>query len=798
MKRFALFLIFILIVGSHTWGQTQTISEKTSGFKKYPGYFNFYYDENTEKVWLEIDKFDTEILYLCSRPTGLGAGGLNRNSTGRAQVVKFIRMGKKVMLLQPNYSYRALSDNPTERKDVEDAFGQSIIWGFKVDIAERGKILVDATAFLMRDGQNIASSLQRSTQSSYRLDQSRSALYLKNTKNFPNNTEIESMLTFTSSGGGGTLRGVTANANAITMRLHHSFVKLPDNKYKPRKHDPRSAVGTISYLDFSTPVDQPIRKQYIRRFRLEKKNPNAKVSEPVKPIVYYIDRGVPEPIRTALVDGANWWNEAFEAIGYKNAFQAKVMPEGADPMDIRYNMINWIHYQSRGWSSGGGVTDPRTGEIIKGVVTLGSQRIRQDYLIAQALKGNFEKDKNNSSELLEMALLRIRQLSCHEVGHTLGYNHNYASSVNDRASVMDYPHARIKIKSDGTLDLSDAYTKTVGAWDKVTVAYSYSHFPDGVDENKALDKILTDAFKSGLIFIESSAVHPLTNTWDNGKHPVDELEWKMKVRQIALDTFSEKRIPIGTPMTTLEEPLVLAYLFHRYQIEAASKMVGGQYYNYNLRGDVQKLPEIVPAAEQNRALKAVLSTIYPKNLAIDKKILDLIPPRAPGYRQTREMFPGYTGVTFDPLGAAETIASMTASNLFNADRAARLVDFHARDIKYPGLAEVIEEIITTTWKSTHSNSYHAEIQRTVNHAVLTHLLGLATDKTASPQVRAIALLKLDELKEWLTGQIDTTNDINQKAHFLFGEKMIAQFQKNPESFVPPAPLAIPPGAPIGG
>ena len=800
MKRFVSILIFFVLVLSQTLGQAQTISEKTAGSKKYEGYFNFYIDETKEKIWLEIDKLDTEFLYANAMPTGIGTGGISRNNPGGSRVVKFIRMGQKVMLLQPNYSFRAVSDDLYEQMAVEDAFGKSIIWGFKLEAEEMGKLFVDATSFFLRDAQNTASSLQRLTQNNYKLDLSRSTFYLPRTKNFPNNSEFETILTFTSNGSAGNLRSVVPDPQSITLRQHHSFVKLPDNNYKPRKYDPRACIGAISYKDFATPVDQPIVKRFIQRFRLEKKNPNTKVSEAVKPIIYYIDRGTPEPIRSALIEGANWWNEAFEAIGYKNAFQAKLLPEDADPLDIRYNIVNWVHRQDRGWSFGGGVTDPRTGEIIKGAVTLGSQRVRQDFLIAQALIGNYEKNENNSDEFLKMALLRNRQLSAHEVGHTLGYGHNYASNVNDRSSVMDYPHPLITIKN-GALDLSDAYTRGIGEWDKVMIAYSYSDFPEGADEHKELDKILDKAFSSGLLFLsgqDAGDAHPLTHVWDNGKHPVDELVRVMKVREIALKSFSEKRIPVGTPMATLEEVLVPAYLFHRYQIDAAGTVLGGLYYNHTLRGGVQKDPEIVPADEQKRALKVLLSTLKPENLAIDERILNLIPPRPPGYGQTREMFPGYTGSTFDPLGAAENVANMTISNIFRSSRAARMIEYHARDKKYPGFGEVINQVINSTWKVIHNSSYYSEIQRRVDQVVLTNLIGLAANKNASPQVRALSLLKLDDLKKWLKEKITTISDENQKAHFLFGEKMIEKFQKNPESFIPPAPLAIPPGAPIGG
>jgi hypothetical protein len=567
--------------------------------------------------------------------------------------------------------------------------------------------------------------------------------------------------------------------------------------------DHRSMFGSIDIMDFSAPIDQPLTKRYIRRHRLEKKNPSAEISDPVEPIIYYVDRGAPEPIRTALVEGAAWWNDAFEAIGYRNAFQVKLLPEDADPMDIRYNIINWIHRQTRGWSSGGSITDPRTGEILKAKITLGSQRIRQDYLIALGLVGDYQGRPGETDVMKEMALARIRQLSCHEVGHTLGVGHNYASSVNDRASVMDYPHMRVKVDGSGKIDLSDAYDVGVGAWDKVYIHYGYQDFVDGVDETAALRKILDDAFESGLLYLTNQdaspagGAHPLSNDWDNGTNAVDELVHKMKVRAIALENFGESKVRVGDPLSTLEEVLVPTYLFHRYQIEAAASVIGGLYYNHTVRGGAQEHPKIAPADEQRRALEVLLSTIDSDNLILPDKLLAIMPPRAPGWRHHRECFPGNTGITFDPLGAAETVANITVSALLYPERAARLIEYHARQEDVPGFGDVIDELVDFTWKAESKPGLHGEIQRVVNTVVLVKLMEVAASENTSAQVRAIAWSKLEELKTWLDSRIPSAGNADQTAHFRYGLAQIIRFQTDPAGVKITPPLSPPPGAPIG-
>jgi hypothetical protein len=782
-----------------------TIAAKTAGMEKYAGYFTFYWEAKAGKIWLEIDKWDTEFLYVNSLPAGVGSNdiGLDRGQLGNERIVKFQRIGPKVLLIQPNYAYRAISDNPDERRAVQEAFAQSALWGFEVAAEENDRVLVDASDFYLRDAHDVIGTLKRTNQGAYKLDNSRSAFYLPRTKNFPQNTEVEVMLTFTGDSPGGFVRQVVPTPEAITVRQHHSFIQLPDDNYKPRAFDPRAGFFGISFMDYATPISEPIVKRFISRHRLQKKNPEAAMSEAVEPIVYYLDRGAPEPIRSALMEGAQWWNQAFEAAGYKDAFQVKLLPEDADPMDVRYNVIQWVHRSTRGWSYGSSVTDPRTGEIIKGHVSLGSLRVRQDFLIAEGLLAPYEDGKTVSPAMQEMALARLRQLSAHEVGHTLGLSHNYAASTKDRASVMDYPHPLVKLNGEGAPDLSEAYANGIGEWDKVAIAFGYQDFPASVDEKKSLNDVLQAAMSRGLIFVTdqdarpAGGAHPLAHLWDNGPNAVDELAHVMQVRARALARFGEKNIRGGAPMATLEEALVPMYMYHRYQTEAVAKLAGGLNYTYAARGDGQKATEMIPAPEQRRALEALLRTLQPEALALPERILQLIPPRAYGYERSRETFDTRTGLTFDPLAVAETAASMTIGLLLHPERAARLIEYHSRDNNFPGLGEVIDKLISATWKSSPGAGYHAEIERVVDNVVLYHLMSLSANDDAATQARAMAWLKLDELKNWLTGQAKKSKDESARAHYAFAAAEISQFQTNPQQMRLLRPVEPPAGPPIG-
>ncbi len=805
MFRNMLSILCIMLLCSQVYAQFSTIEVKTQELDRHEGFFTYYWDENSGKIWLEITRFDEEFLIVFSLPAGLGSNdvGLDRGRLGGSKIVKFIRSGPKVFLIQPNYAFRATTNNEFEQKAVDEAFATSVIWGFDIAAIERGAVLVDATNFLLRDGFNAAGTLRSMNQGNFKLDPSRSALLRQNTKNFPLNTEFDVLLTFTGDNPGNFVRSVAPDPSAISLRQHYSLVQLPDDNYKIRVFDPRSGVGGISFMDYATPISEPIVKRFARRHRLEKKYPNAVISEAVEPIVYYVDRGVPEPIRSALIEGAQWWNEAFEAIGYKEAFRVDVMPKDADPMDIRYNVINWVHRSTRGWSYGGGVTDPRTGEILKGHVSLGSLRVRQDFLIAEGLLAPYEDDSDTPLEMEEMALARLRQLSAHEVGHTLGFPHNYYASVNGRASVMDYPHPLVTIDNNGSVNLSDAYDNSIGAWDKVAVAWAYSDYTSGTDESKALNKIITDALDKGMLYITDQdarpqgSAHPYAHLWDNGTNAVDELERVLKVRRRALENFSEKNIRYGMPMATLEEALVPIFLFHRYQLEAAAKVLGGANYFYTLRGDGQKTIEIVPPDEQRRALNMLLRTLTPAELLVEERIMNLIPPRPPFYGQTSELFGSYTGSTFDPLLVVESAANLTVTFLLNRERAARLIEYNARNNDYPGLSEIIDTIIDETWKVNKCEGLIQEAQIVVNNLVLHKLMDLSADNDASTQVRAIASLKIENLHFWIESQTESIVSDSQKAHFFFALHEIELFQNNPAQFKYSQPLNAPAGSPIG-
>lgn len=780
------------------------IQTKVAGMKHAPGYFDFYYDEKQDKLFLVIDKFETEFLYVVSLPAGVGSNdiGLDRGQLGADRIVKFVRSGPKVLMVQPNYNFRAITDNTDERAAVELAFAKSVLWGFTVIAEENTKVLVDASDFYLQDSHDVIGTLRSQQQGNYSLDKSRSAFYAPRTKNFPQNTEVEVTLTFTGQATGAYIRSVAPTPNSVTVREHYSFIQLPDNKYVPRKFDPRSGYYGLSYYDYATPISEPIEKKFISRHRLEKKDPAAAVSEPVKPIVYYLDRGTPEPIRSALLDGARWWNQAFEAAGYKNAWHVEMLPEDADPMDVRYNVIQWVHRSTRGWSYGASVSDPRTGEIIKGHVTLGSLRVRQDFMIAEGLLAPYEDGNTIPKEMQEMALARLRQLSAHEIGHTLGIVHNYSSSTEGRASVMDYPHP-VATLVNGKIDLSNAYDNKIGEWDKVAIAYGYQDFPDGTNENAALEKIIQDGLKSGLTLLSDQdarpmgGAHPYAHLWDNGKDAADELNRVMQVRAVAIKNFGEKNIRAGRPLALLEDVLVPMYFFYRYQSEATVKVIGGQNYRYALRGDGQFSTESIPAAQQLKALDALLAVTDPQSLKLPENLIKMIPPHPLGYSRSREVIRTRTSLVFDPMAMAESASDMIFSSVLDAARATRLVQQHALDAKQPSLESVIDKMITAKIKAVGLTGYDGQLQMTANHALINSLIKLALSKDASSQARAVALFKVEQIKTWLTEKQKTVLSEEWKAHYGFEAMLINQFKNDPKKYETENLLQPPPGQPIG-
>lgn len=837
MRKHALLLSLVMLccalaAGAQERKPPASFTEATRGLQRLEGFLPLYWDAREGRMLLEISRFGEEFLYQVSLPTGVGSNpvGLDRGQLGDTHVVFFERVGPKVLLVQPNYRYRALSDNPEERRAVEESFARSVVWGFKVEATEGARVLVDATSFFLRDAHGVSERLRDAKQGNFKMDGARSAFYLPRTKGFPKNTEVEVTLTFEGEGEIGPLvREVAPTPRAVTVRQHHSFVELPAPGYKPRKLDPRVGVFAVDFYDYATPISEPLEKRWIVRHRLQKKDPSAAISEPAKPIVYYVDRGTPEPIRSALIEGASWWARAFEAAGFRNAFRVEVLPADADPMDVRYNVINWVHRSTRGWAYGSSVIDPRTGEVVKGVVTLDSQRARQDFLIGSGLvpqyaasdRANLSRaqscdfaalpdadyllDSAQANDATAMSLARIRQLSAHEVGHTLGFSHNFAASTYaGRASVMDYPAPLVKIVN-GRLDLSEAYAVGVGEYDIFATRYAYSQFPPGADEERELERILREGVERGMLFISDAdarppgAAHPLANLWDNGDDPVAMLRHEMEVRRIALMQFGLSSIPRGAPLSTLEAKLMPLYLHHRYQLQAAAKSLGGLFYTYAVRTESGPNPsrvrEIVPAARQREALNEILSTIKTEELVIPRRVLELIPPRAFGYDGgTAELFPKRTGPVFDAVGAATIAADLALTELLQHERAARLVEFHGHDPKNPNFGEVVAAIVAATWEQKEErDDYAAAVQRAVQSLTVTRLMDVASNPTAAPQVRAVASDALRRLAEKLR-----SGGPQEAAHRQATIEDIERFLARPEE---PRrrtqPLPRPPGDPIG-
>jgi hypothetical protein len=797
--------LLVCLVAVHAAAQTPSIDEKTKGLQKLDGFVPLYWDSRGGTLWLEVPKFDTEILYITAMSAGLGSNdiGLDRGQLGGEHIVSFKRIGSKVLMIEPNYGYRAVSNNADERRAVEEAFGKSVLYGFTVGAESGERVLVDATNFLLRDVHGVTQSLKPAT---YRLDQSRSAVNMERTKVFPKNTEIDVMLTFTSDGGdeakaagalvGGRVTDVAPSPQSVTVGEHHSFHELPGPGYEPLPFDPRAGAFGISYFDYAAPFSEPIVKRFIARHRLQKKDPSAATSEAVEPIVYYVDRGTPEPIRSALIEGARWWNQAFEAAGYRNAFQVALMPEGADPLDARYNVIQWIHRSTRGWSYGSTVTDPRTGEIIKGHVSLGSLRDRQDYLIAEGLTSPYTNGDETPPELAQFSLARLRQLSAHEVGHTLGYGHNYYDSTAGRISVLDYPHPLVTLRPDGTIDLTDAYAAGIGEWDKISVRYTYGQFAPGTNAAAARQAILDEGAKKDLRYLsnQDTDYNPRVDQWSNGTDPAAELTRMMKIRRAALDRFGETAIRRGWPMAMMEEALVPLFLHHRYQVEAAASALGGQHYIYSLRGDGQEGRKPVPASEQKAALEALAATLKSSELVVPKKALDKIAPRPSGYQRHRELFPRFTGLPFDPVTPGLVAADLTITFALNPERAARLSSQQAYDPSLPSLADVIDRLIAATFDDKPANAYEAIVNRAVERALVDRLMTLA-GQAPMPQVRATASASLRRLQSRMQAPSTAAADA---AHAQLIAADIKRFLERPME--PAKPLAaqdVPPGAPIG-
>jgi hypothetical protein len=782
MKKFL--LSFILI-------SNFSFSQETD----YQGFMDFSYNDDSGKIILEIDNLDNEFLYINSLSRGVGNNdlGLDRGQLGNSRIVYFTKRGNKILLIQPNLRYISNSSNELENKAVEEAFARSVLFGFDIVEKSTDSYKIDLTPFLLNDAHGVSQRLRFSNSGSYSLNKSMSAVDLERTKAFPDNIEFDVLLTFTGNPSGSLVRSVTPTASNLTVNQHHSFVKLPDDNYNKRKFDPRSGSNPFIVYDYSTPIDEKLEQRFIVRHRLNKKNPNDEMSEPEEPIIYYIDNGTPEPVKTALIEGGNWWNQAFESAGYKNAFKIEVLPEDADPMDVRYNLIQWIHRSTRGWSYGASIVDPRTGEIIKGQVSLGSLRVRQDYMILSGLVDN-PNDIQNKSLIKKTSLDRIRQLSAHEIGHTLGFAHNYISSANDRSSVMDYPHPKIDLV-DGKISIADAYAENIGDWDKVSVEYAYSDFPKTKNENNELDKIINEAQKNGLYFLSDSdsrpagSANPFSHLWDNGELPYKELNKLLKVRDLALKNIDLDNLIDGEPYDRIEDILVPIYMLHRYQIEAAAKAIGGVDYLYFVKNNNNDKVKFVDSKIQRKSLESLLSVLKPKNLVLPNNLFDILSPRSFRNPRTRENFVSNTGVTFDYINTSSSLINHTLTFLLNPERMNRINQQNIFGDDILTLENYLAEISISIFDNKKLNTYEESVNKNTSSLYLDHLFMAFNNSRTNDLSKSIILASIMDTMSNLS-----TNPNNYN-RFLINK--IDGFLSNPDQYKPIEKTKIPDGSPIG-
>ena len=795
----------------------------TANSERQSGFIPLYWHANEGRLYAEVTTLNQPLIYYPSLSQGVGSNdlGLDRGRLGGTQLVQFERVGPRLLLVALNTRYRASSNNADERRAVGEAFARSVLWGFDIAAEQDQRLLIDVTDFSQRDSLKLAALLEQAGEGSYAVDPRRSVINLQRSKAFPDNSEIDALVTFVGQPKGKILQTVAPDAAAITLHLHHSFVRLPDDGYTPLAYDPRA--GFIDggeddlFYDYAAPLGQPVKRGYARRHRLEKKHPDRALSEAVEPIVYYVDSGVPEPIRSALVEGASWWNQAFEAAGYIDGFQVKILPPGADPMDVRYNVIQWVHRSTRGWSYGMSVRDPRTQEIIKGHVSLGSLRVRQDYLLAEGLLAPYQPgvDEAEAAKPLEdFALARIRQLSAHEVGHTIGLEHNFAASADDRASVMDYPHPYVTLTDDNKVDVSDAYAVGIGAWDKQAIRWGYSDFPANVDATMARAALMDELLASGLSFVadrharvgsfDSGAgpCHSRGSLWDNGDDPVAELNRLMQLRRVVLDNFSEAVIKKGQPMATIEDALVPAYLMHRYQVAAAATVLGGKDFTYALKGDGQIPTTTAEAQRQHAALEALLATLDPEALSISAELVALIPPRPPMSGTSRELFPRQTGYVFDPVAAAATAAELTLRTLLDPARAARLIQQNSVDPDLPDFSEVLMRLVDAAGPNSQISAIDEGVAASTlrfQSQLVAALSALVSHNGAMPEVRAQSWHALTLLRGHFEAALAATSlnqsAINPQTHYAYLVQKINAMQQQSE-FWSADKLITPPGSPI--
>ena len=779
-----------------------------AGTERHDGLLPVHVDARKGRLLLELpapEGPDGELgrfLYLEGLRSGLGHNdvGLDRGQMGDARLVRFRRLGRRVLLEQPNMAFRADGGSVDAVRAAQESFATSVLWATQATAVSRdGRCLVDLESLLVRDAHEVAPRLSSSGQGRYSLDAGRSLVDAGAFRAFPDNLEFEALLTYAGDSPGPLVRATAPDPRSVSFVQHHSLVRLPDDGYAPRPHDPRTGSFSVAYQDTAAPLTGGVTRRLAVRHRLQRTDPTGPSSSVFEPITYYVDRGAPDAVRRALVEGASWWADAFAAAGFEDAFRVEVLPEGVDPLDARYNVIQWVHRSTRGWSYGNSIVDPRTGEIVKGHVTLGSLRVRQDRLLFEGLLGTADTGTGGPRDPLELALARIRQLSAHEVGHTLGFAHNFAASIVFNGSVMDYPAPNVSVGDDGELDLSRVYGVGVGPWDHAAVAWLYADAPYDPERARGDDGTVIPFLSDGDAR-PAGAAHPSANLWDNGADPVTGLEDALAVRALALERFGVDRVAEGQPLAGLEEVLATVYFHHRYQLDAAVKVLGGLEYEHALRDEREHTVRPVDEADQWRALRVLLGLLEPEALDIPEDVLRVLPPRVPGEGRNREQFAQRTAPEFDGLGAAATAARLVVDGVLQRERLARLVDHHRRDPAQPPAGQVMAALLEQTLlapddgaaagaSASADEARHTALRRVAFRAVVDGLIELAADRRATPEVVALATARLVEVETALPDEPEWASLRADVARLLARPAPAREPARGD-----PAP---PPGSPIG-
>jgi hypothetical protein len=755
-------------------------------------------DQKTGKIVATFPKPDSDgvsarYIYLTQLETGLGSApiGLDRAAASDTRILVFRRVGKKVAAEVENSRFVANRGDADEKKAARDSFATSILWmGDVIANKPDGSYTVDLSGFLARDDLGIVQAIKRGGGGEYKFVPELSAADQNFVKVFPKNAEFAARLTFRSDEPKPEVSNIIGG-NTVSLIEHHSLIALPPPGFVPRT-DPYGYSLGRQQLDFSTPLGAPVVVELARRFRLEKTDPTAARSPVKKPIVFYIDRGAPEPVRTALVEGVSWWKQAFDEAGFVDAFKVVVMPEGADPLDVRYNVVNWVDRATRGWSYGQPIDDPRTGEIIKGSVLLGSLRARQDMMIFQALVGAGLTGTGDPNDPITATLARIRQLGAHEVGHAIGLSHNFAASTQGRYSVMDYPAPRITLEN-GLPSLRDAYGVGVGPWDKFMIKWLY-----GARTDAEAQPILAQARAAGLRFVADDdarpvdSAHPEGALWDDSADPVAELRRMMEVRRVAVERFGNASIPAGQSLADLRRAFVPIWLLDRYQIEAAAKSLGGVNFPYIVNGE-NAAAQTVAGSTQWAALYALIDTMTPQELTVPARLQPMLSAGFGGNsdRQTEiEIIPTAGGPVFDPLKATEVGAVQTLDSLLAPERLNRLEAQHAGDQSVPAPPQLFDLLIDRTLAGANQ-----EVGRRIATTAVLALARVQREPTLSPTVT----LQLSGRLARLADQLDHwRGDASQQdwAHGLAA--LLKDREALDKAIADPARLPrVPPGMPIG-